>query len=136
MLVNSWLKESCQPWNQEYQLSGCEGGWGASQQETPRIGEALLWELWLSVGAVSLATWKIAFLIPQRQRAARESWFLCALNCMRCSPVVVTGHVVDHVTGRRNVSRATRQCVCRRRDVHTVDASNTHLKYGSSANAC
>lgn len=68
----SWRMERTQVWDQEYQDSGWDGGCGASQQETPRMGDELL-SLLLSVVAVSLATWKMALFMPQRQRAASES---------------------------------------------------------------
>lgn len=82
MLVRSWLKVRRWFWNQVDQDSGWDGGCGGSQQETPRIGELLLF----SEVDVSLATWNRAFLMPQWQRALRESWFLWALNCRHGSP--------------------------------------------------
>lgn len=69
----SWRKERTQDWYQEYQVSGWDAGWGASQQETPRMGEELLLLLSVVVVPVSLATWKMALFMPQRHRAARES---------------------------------------------------------------
>lgn len=73
MLVISWRKERTQDWYQEYQVSGCDVGWGASQQETPRTGEELVVLLSVVVVSVSLATWKMALFMPQQHRAARES---------------------------------------------------------------
>jgi hypothetical protein len=64
--VISWRAERIQDWVHEYQVSGWLGGCGASQQETPRMGEG-------EVVSVSLATWKMALFIPQRHRAASES---------------------------------------------------------------
>lgn len=62
------MADSFQSWYQEYQLTGFEGGWGGSQQDTPRTGD----DDDESVGDFSFATWKIALFMPQRQRAARE----------------------------------------------------------------
>lgn len=69
MLVVSWRNERSHDCDHEYQVSGWEGGCGASQQETPRMGEELL----LLVASVFLATWKMALFMPQRHRAASES---------------------------------------------------------------
>lgn len=75
MLFVIWERVRVQFWRVLVHVSGVEGESGGSQQDTPRI-----WFVVEGSGSVSLATWKIAFLIPQRQRAARESWFLCLLN--------------------------------------------------------
>lgn len=71
MFVRSCVADRIQPWYQEYQLSGFDAGWGGSQQDTPRTGDGDDKDP-SSVGDISLATWKIALLMPQRQRAARE----------------------------------------------------------------
>lgn len=65
MLLHNWLNERIHDWVQEYQLSGWEAGWGASQQETPRTREFGV--------DMSFATWNNALLMPQWQRAESEA---------------------------------------------------------------
>lgn len=55
MLLRICFVVRIQFWYQVYQLSGVEGGCGASQQETPKIGLVLLLAP-LVAGLLSLAT--------------------------------------------------------------------------------